>query len=78
MADFQIEKLVYVQAWDVTAIVGYWEQFQAPFVVFRGTDSHNMRNWIQDMEILKAPYLRMPMDGAASAFNYMTGSHDNC
>jgi hypothetical protein len=48
-------------------MIGYWDLFQAPFVVFRGTDSHNLLNWIEDIEVLTAPYLKMPVEGVAVA-----------
>ena len=65
LSDFHLHELVHIKSWDVTAFVGYWQRFDAAFVVFRGTDSKNLGNWIANIDILTRPYKRLPFPGAA-------------
>ena len=51
--------------WDVTAVVGWWDVLDAAVVLFRGTNSANLHNWIADLDILTAPYSRLPLPGAS-------------
>jgi hypothetical protein len=64
VSDFRLHKLVHIKAWDVTAFVGYWAEFDAAFVVFRGTDSSNIGNWIANIEVFTEPYFHLPFPGA--------------
>ena len=63
LSDFALQRLVHVKAWDVTAFIGYWQRFDAAFVVFRGTDSTNLGNWIANIDVLTRPYKRLPFPG---------------
>lgn len=53
---FALHKLVFMEEWDVTAMVGHWPLLDAVFVTFRGTDSHNLGNWITDMDMRMSDY----------------------
>lgn len=53
---FALHKLVFVEDWDLTAMVGHWPLLDAVVVTFRGTDSHNLGNWITDMDMRMSDY----------------------
>jgi hypothetical protein len=63
VSSFELHKLVHIKDWDVTAFVGFWAQFDAAFVVFRGTDSANFGNWIDNIEVFTEPYYHLPFPG---------------
>lgn len=65
LASFKLHKLVHIHAWDVTAFVGHWPAFDAAFVVFRGTDSGDFWNWVENIEVITRPYYDLPFPGAA-------------
>ncbi|KAI3434954.1 hypothetical protein D9Q98_003008 [Chlorella vulgaris] len=48
-ADFTPEQVVFDSAWDLLGFVGYSEPLDAIVVAFRGTDSHSIYNWVQNM-----------------------------
>lgn len=64
VASFEVEKVVHRHHWDVTALVGYWDVLDAAVVLFRGTNSADLHNWIADLDILTQPYSRLPLPGA--------------
>ena len=65
VADFQLHTFVHDEEQDLTAFAGRWPRYgNAPFVVFRGTDSHNLGNWIANLEVFKEPYYLLPIPGA--------------
>ena len=56
VSSYRLHKLVYVEEWDLTAMVGYWPLLDAVMITFRGTDSHNLGNWIADIDIRMIDY----------------------
>lgn len=64
VADFELHTFVNDQDKDLTAFAGRWPRYGgAPFVVFRGTDSHNLGNWLANMELVTTPYFDLPIPG---------------
>lgn len=63
-APFQLQKLVHIKSWDVTAFVGFMPPLDAAVVAFRGTDSHNFGNWLDNLDVLRQPYHKLPFPGA--------------
>lgn len=59
-AGFEPHKLVFVSDWDLTALVGRWPLLDAVFVTFRGTDSHDLGNWVADMDMRMTNYVLLP------------------
>lgn len=47
-------QVVFDQAWDVLAYVGYEPTLKSVVVVFRGTDSSNWSNWINNLKTWRA------------------------
>ncbi|PSC76800.1 alpha beta-hydrolase [Micractinium conductrix] len=43
------EEVVFDDAWDLQGYVGWSEPLQAIVIAFRGTDSHSIYNWVQNM-----------------------------
>ena len=67
VSDFQQHAVAFDAEWDLLAMTGFWPRWQALFVIFRGTDSANLGNWIHNVNILKTAYYRVPFPGASSS-----------
>lgn len=67
VASFKPLDVIFDADWDLSAMVGFWDAFDAIFVVFRGTDSHNLGNWIANIEVLTQPYYSLPFPGYEDA-----------
>ena len=65
VADFQQRTVLFDPLWDVLALSGYWPKWNAIFIVFRGTDSANLGNWIQNVHFLMTDYYDMPFPGTS-------------
>jgi hypothetical protein len=46
---FTIRKVVFDPRWDLLAYVGWSDALDAIVVAFRGTDSHSLGNWVENM-----------------------------
>jgi hypothetical protein len=66
VSDFSIEEVIHVDNADLTAFVGMWPRLDSVVVAFRGTDSHNLGNWIADMDVLETQYYHIPHISGAS------------
>lgn len=53
---FEIHRSIFLFDWDLTAYVGYWPRFNALFVVFRGTDSKSISNWVSNLDAHRRAY----------------------
>ncbi|KAK9811409.1 hypothetical protein WJX72_003479 [[Myrmecia] bisecta] len=60
---FQMSRTVYDVTWDLFAYVGYSPALDAAMVVFRGTDSHSLYNWAENMRYWRTD-LKLPFPGA--------------
>eukprot|EP00892_Ulva_mutabilis_P001148 jgi/Ulvmu1/11033/UM007_0214.1 len=58
---YKLHRLVFSDSWDLTAMVGQWPLLDAVFVTFRGTDSHDLGNWIADIDFRMIEYPIDPM-----------------
>lgn len=56
VAGFLPEVTAYDPTWDVFSFVGYFPQWNASIVAIRGTNSHNMWNWIEDFDSWRSKY----------------------
>jgi len=54
---FQPHEVVFDKVWDVLAYVGYDPSWRAVVVVFRGTDSSNWGNWINNLKTWRANHM---------------------
>lgn len=54
------------EVWDLTAYAGYSSKLGAKLVVFRGTDSHSLYNWVQNMHYWRTD-LSVPFPNATGA-----------
>lgn len=64
---------MHIDDWDVSAFLGYWDIFGAAFVVFRGTDSHNLGNWIANLDVRTEPYFHLPFPGPCQRYTFYQG-----
>lgn len=66
VAGFLPEETVYDPKWDVFAFVGYFPQWKSIILAIRGTNSHDMWNWIEDFDSWRSKY-PLPYPGAKGA-----------
>lgn len=53
---FLPEGVIYDAKWDLFALVGYFPQWKAKLIVFRGTNSHDLKNWIEDFDAWRTKF----------------------
>jgi hypothetical protein len=46
---FAMRRAVFDPGWDLLGFVGYSQELDAVVVAFRGTDSHSLYNWVENM-----------------------------
>lgn len=63
MKGFEPETVVFDQGWDLQAYVGYSPELNAKLVSFRGTDSHSIFNWVENMRYWRTDF-GVPYPGA--------------
>ena len=66
MAGFEVTKTVYDVGWDLFAFTGYFPRLDANVVVFRGTDSKSIYNWVENMHYWRSDF-NLPFPGAQGA-----------
>jgi len=47
---FIVTRIIDDLTWDVTGYVGYYPPWNAKMVVFRGTNGHDLKNWIENLK----------------------------
>ena len=62
-AFFQVERTVYDEGWDLFGYAGWSPRLRAMVVAFRGTDSHSIYNWAENMRYWRTDF-KVPFPGA--------------
>ncbi|BDA47587.1 Lipase at C-terminar half [Coccomyxa sp. Obi] len=62
-ANFQVERIVYDEGWDLFGYAGWDPRLQAMVVSFRGTDSHSIYNWAENMRYWRTDF-KVPFPGS--------------
>ena len=62
-ANFQVERTVYDEGWDLFGYAGWDPRLQAMVVSFRGTDSHSIYNWAENMRYWRTDF-KVPFPGS--------------
>lgn len=60
---FQVERTVYDEGWDLFGYAGWSPRLRAMVVAFRGTDSHSIYNWAENMRYWRTDF-KVPFPGA--------------
>ena len=58
-----MERTVYDEGWDLFGYAGWSPRLQAMVVSFRGTDSHSIYNWAENMRYWRTDF-KVPFPGA--------------
>lgn len=66
VASMEMGRTIYDEGWDLFGYTGYSPVMNAVIVVFRGTDSHSIYNWAENMHYWKTDY-QVPFPGAEGA-----------
>lgn len=60
---FEVERIVYDESWDLFGYAGWSPRLQAMVVSFRGTDSHSIYNWAENMRYWRTDF-KVPFPGS--------------
>ena len=66
IAGMEVGRTIYDEGWDLFGYTGYSPQMNAIIVAFKGTDSHSIYNWAENMHYWKTDY-QVPFPGAEGA-----------
>lgn len=66
VASMKVGRVIYDQGWDLFGYTGYSPVMNAIIVAFRGTDSHSIYNWAENMHYWKTDY-QVPFPGSQGA-----------
>lgn len=72
MAGFEVGRTIYDEGWDLFGYTGYSSLMGGIIVSFKGTDSHSIYNWAENMHYWKTNY-QVPYPGSEGA-SVHTGS----
>lgn len=70
-------KTVYDIGWDLFAFAGYFPRLDANVVVFRGTDSKSIYNWVENMRYWRSDF-NLPIPGAKGAMVHSGECTSSC
>lgn len=62
----ELGRTIYDEGWDLFAYTGYSPAMHAIIVAFKGTDSHSIYNWAENMHYFKTNY-QVPYPGSEGA-----------
>jgi hypothetical protein len=62
-ANFEVERTIYDEEWDLFGYAGWSHRLQAMVVSFRGTDSHSIYNWAENMRYWRTDF-KVPFPGS--------------
>ena len=74
MEGFELERLTFDQQWDLAGYAGFSPHLDAMVVAFRGTDSHSISNWAENMRYWRTD-LHLPYPGAEGALVHTGTAH---
>lgn len=66
VAAMEIGRTIYDEGWDLFGYTGYSPVMNAIIVAFKGTDSHSIYNWAENMHYWKTDY-QVPFPGSEGA-----------
>ena len=66
MAGMELGRTIYDEGWDLFGYTGYAPEMDAIIVAFKGTDSHSIYNWAENMHYWKTEY-QVPYPGSEGA-----------
>lgn len=66
MAGFEVGRTIYDEGWDLFGYTGYSSLMGGIVVSFKGTDSHSIYNWAENMHYWKTNY-QVPYPGSEGA-----------
>lgn len=66
MAGMEVGRTIYDEGWDLFGYTGYSTLMNGIIVSFKGTDSHSIYNWAENMHYWKTNY-QVPYPGSEGA-----------
>ena len=66
MAGMELGRTIYDEGWDLFGYTGYSPLVNGIVVSFKGTDSHSLYNWAENMHYWKTEY-QVPYPGSEGA-----------
>jgi len=66
VAGMKLGRTIYDEGWDLFGYTGYSPEMDAIIVAFKGTDSHSIYNWAENMHYWKTEY-QVPYPGSEGA-----------
>ena len=71
-AGFEPERIVYDEGWDLFGYAGWSPRLRAMVVSFRGTDSHSIYNWAENMRYWRTDF-NVPFPGSDGSLVHTGG-----